>query len=148
MGDFNAGPGLTDRDGLVGTPPNLAAPGKRMLSSMTPTILARDGKLFMVTGSPGGRTIINTVLETILKTASCETWIGKLEAAKVPCGPINDMASMDQEPQVAALGIIQPLPDRPVRTVHLPISIDGERMRPAGSVPAAGEHTAEIVGKG
>ena len=37
-----------------------------MLSSMTPTILAKDGKLFMVTGSPGGRTIINTVLETIL----------------------------------------------------------------------------------
>ena len=37
-----------------------------MLSSMTPTILAKDGKLFMVTGSPGGRTIINTVLETIV----------------------------------------------------------------------------------
>ena len=66
MGDFNAGPGLTNADGLVGTPPNLAAPGKRMLSSMTPTILARDGKLFMVIGSPGGRTIINTVLECIL----------------------------------------------------------------------------------
>jgi gamma-glutamyltranspeptidase / glutathione hydrolase len=66
MGDFNAGPGLTNREGLVGTAPNLAAPGKRMLSSMTPTILARDGKLFMVIGSPGGRTIINTVLETIL----------------------------------------------------------------------------------
>ena len=41
-------------------------PGKRMLSSMTPTILTKDGKLFMVTGSPGGRTIINTVLTTIL----------------------------------------------------------------------------------
>jgi len=66
MGDFNAGPGLTDDKGLVGTPPNLAAPGKRMLSSMTPTILAKDGKVLMVTGSPGGRTIINTVLETIL----------------------------------------------------------------------------------
>jgi gamma-glutamyltranspeptidase/glutathione hydrolase len=66
MGDFNAGPGLTSVDGLVGTPPNLAAPGKRMLSSMTPTILARDGKVFMVIGSPGGRTIINTVLECIL----------------------------------------------------------------------------------
>jgi gamma-glutamyltranspeptidase/glutathione hydrolase len=62
MGDFNAGPGLTDADGLIGTPPNLAAPGKRMLSSMTPTILARDGTIFMVIGSPGGRTIINTVL--------------------------------------------------------------------------------------
>jgi gamma-glutamyltranspeptidase/glutathione hydrolase len=66
MGDFNAGPGLTDTEGLIGTEANLAAPGKRMLSSMTPTILAKDGKLLMVTGSPGGRTIINTVLMTIL----------------------------------------------------------------------------------
>lgn len=66
MGDFNAGPELTDARGLIGTKPNLATPGKRMLSSMSPTILARDGKLFMVTGSPGGRTIINTVLLTIL----------------------------------------------------------------------------------
>jgi gamma-glutamyltranspeptidase/glutathione hydrolase len=66
MGDFNAGPDLTDDTGLIGTAPNLAAPAKRMLSSMSPTILARDGRLFMVTGSPGGRTIINTVLETIV----------------------------------------------------------------------------------
>ncbi len=66
MGDFNAAPGLTTTNGLIGTEPNLAAPGKRMLSSMTPTIVARDGKLLMVTGSPGGRTIINTVLLTIL----------------------------------------------------------------------------------
>jgi gamma-glutamyltranspeptidase/glutathione hydrolase len=66
MGDFNAGPGLTTTDGLIGTAPNLAAPGKRMLSSMTPTIVAKDGKLFMVTGSPGGRTIINTVLLTVI----------------------------------------------------------------------------------
>jgi gamma-glutamyltranspeptidase/glutathione hydrolase len=66
MGDFNAGPGLTDDKGLVGTPPNLAQVGKRMLSSMSPTIVAKDGQLVMVTGSPGGRTIINTVLMTIL----------------------------------------------------------------------------------
>jgi gamma-glutamyltranspeptidase/glutathione hydrolase len=66
MGDFNAGPELTNAEGLIGTTPNLAAPGKRMLSSMTPTILARDGQPFMATGSPGGRTIINTVLETIV----------------------------------------------------------------------------------
>jgi gamma-glutamyltranspeptidase / glutathione hydrolase len=66
MGDFNAGPELTNADGLIGTKPNLAQPGKRMLSSMTPAILSKDGKLFMVTGSPGGRTIINTVLLTIL----------------------------------------------------------------------------------
>ena len=66
MGDFNAAPGLTDAAGLIGTDPNLAAPGKRMVSSMTPTIVAKDGQLFLVTGSPGGRTIINTVLQTIV----------------------------------------------------------------------------------
>ncbi len=66
MGDFNAGPGLTDSTGLIGTPANLAEPGKRMLSSMTPTIVNRNGEVFMVTGTPGGRTIINTVLQTIL----------------------------------------------------------------------------------
>jgi gamma-glutamyltranspeptidase/glutathione hydrolase len=66
MGDFNAAPGLTDERGLIGTTANLARPGKRMLSSMAPTIIAKDGQLFMVTGTPGGRTIINTVLTTIL----------------------------------------------------------------------------------
>jgi gamma-glutamyltranspeptidase / glutathione hydrolase len=66
MGDFNAGPGITNDQGLIGTPANLAEPGKRMLSSMTPTIVTKDGELLMVTGTPGGRTIINTVLQTIL----------------------------------------------------------------------------------
>jgi gamma-glutamyltranspeptidase/glutathione hydrolase len=66
MGDFNAAPGLTDNTGLIGTDANLAAPGKRMLSSMAPTILVRDGKVFLTVGSLGGRTIINTVLTTIL----------------------------------------------------------------------------------
>ncbi len=66
MGDFNGKPGLTDSTGLIGTPANVARPGKRMLSSMTPSILARDGKLVAVIGSPGGRTIINTVMEVAL----------------------------------------------------------------------------------
>ena len=66
MGDFNSAPEMTDERGNIGTKPNLALPGKRMLSSMSPSIVARDGKLFMVTGTPGGRTIINTVLLTIL----------------------------------------------------------------------------------
>lgn len=66
MGDFNARPGLTTEAGLIGTEPNLARPEQRMLSSMTPTILARDGRLAAVIGSPGGRTIINTVLQLVL----------------------------------------------------------------------------------
>jgi gamma-glutamyltranspeptidase/glutathione hydrolase len=66
MGDFNDAPEMTNERGSIGTKPNLAEGNKRMLSSMTPTILAKDGKLFMVTGTPGGRTIINSVLETIV----------------------------------------------------------------------------------
>ncbi len=62
MMDFNWRPGVTDRQGSIGTEPNLIAPGKRMLSSQTPTIVARDGKPLLITGSPGSRTIINTVL--------------------------------------------------------------------------------------
>ncbi|MEI6740942.1 MAG: gamma-glutamyltransferase [Gemmatimonadaceae bacterium] len=66
MGDFNGKPGLTDSTGLIGTAPNLARPGKRMVSSMTPSIITKDGKLVAVIGSPGGRTIINTVLQVAL----------------------------------------------------------------------------------
>jgi gamma-glutamyltranspeptidase/glutathione hydrolase len=65
MGDFNAGPGLTNANGLVGTKPNLAAPGKRMLSSMTPTITAKDGAVLAL-GAAGGRRIINTVLQGLV----------------------------------------------------------------------------------
>jgi len=66
MGDFNKKPGLTNLRGDIGTKPNLIVPGKRMLSSMTPTMVTKDGKLVLVTGSPGGRTIISTVLSIVL----------------------------------------------------------------------------------
>ena len=62
MTDFNTRPGVTDRRGTIGTEANQIAPGKRMLSSQTPVIVAKDGKVVLVTGSPGSRTIINTVL--------------------------------------------------------------------------------------
>ncbi len=66
MHDFNMHPGVTDMNGRIGTPPNLIAPNKRMLSSMSPTLVLRDGEPFLATGSPGGRTIINTVLQIIV----------------------------------------------------------------------------------
>lgn len=66
MGDFNWKPGHTDRRGNIGTPANVIAPGKRMLSSQTPTLVLRDGRAVLITGSPGGRTIINTVLCVLL----------------------------------------------------------------------------------
>jgi gamma-glutamyltranspeptidase / glutathione hydrolase len=66
MMDFNWRPGVTDKKGGIGTEPNQIAPGKRMLSSQTPTIVAKDGKVVLVTGSPGSRTIINTVLGIVV----------------------------------------------------------------------------------
>jgi len=65
MGDFNKKPGETNVRGDIGTPANLIDPGKRMLSSMTPTMVTKNGKLVLVTGSPGGRTIINTVFTIV-----------------------------------------------------------------------------------
>jgi len=69
MGDFNAIPGVTDSIGRIGTLPNLVAPQKRMLSSMTPTIVSKDNKPYLLVGSPGGRTIINTILQIILNVS-------------------------------------------------------------------------------
>lgn len=70
MDDFTAKPGSPNRYNLIQGEANAIKPGKRPLSSMTPTILTRDGKLFMVVGSPGGPTIINTVFETILNVTN------------------------------------------------------------------------------
>ncbi|WP_299485514.1 gamma-glutamyltransferase [uncultured Allomuricauda sp.] len=66
MDDFSAKPGIPNMFGLIGAEANSIAPEKRMLSSMTPTIVEKDGKLFMVVGTPGGSTIITAVAQTIL----------------------------------------------------------------------------------
>ncbi|MCU7499663.1 MAG: gamma-glutamyltransferase [Ignavibacteria bacterium] len=66
MDDFSAKPGEPNQFGLIGSEANSIQPGKRMLSSMTPTIVLKDNKPFMVIGSPGGSTIITVVLQTIM----------------------------------------------------------------------------------
>ena len=81
MGDFNPWPGHTDSTGMIGTPPNLVKPGKRMLSSMTPTIVAKNGKPYLLVGSPGGRTIINTVLQVVVNVIDFDMDIADAIAA-------------------------------------------------------------------
>jgi len=66
MDDFSAKAGVPNMFGLIGAEANSIAPEKRMLSSMTPTIVERDGKLWLVVGTPGGSTIITAVAQTIL----------------------------------------------------------------------------------
>jgi len=82
MDDFSAKPGEPNMFGLVGNEANSIAPQKRMLSSMTPTIVEKDGKLFMVVGSPGGSTIITSVLQTILNVYEYKK--GMQEAVNAP----------------------------------------------------------------
>ncbi|MGC1959111.1 MAG: gamma-glutamyltransferase, partial [Pseudolabrys sp.] len=66
LDDFTSKPGTANAYGLVGYNANLPGPGKRPLSSMTPTIVMKDGKPFLITGSPGGSRIISTVLQIIV----------------------------------------------------------------------------------
>jgi len=69
MDDFSAKPGVPNQFGLIGNEANAIAPEKRMLSSMTPTIIEKDGDLFMVIGSPGGSTIITAVFQVFLNVS-------------------------------------------------------------------------------
>ena len=72
MDDFSIQPGYPNLYGLIGGEANAIQPGKRMLSSMTPTILEKNGQLFMVVGTPGGSTIITAVFQTILNVIEFE----------------------------------------------------------------------------
>jgi gamma-glutamyltranspeptidase/glutathione hydrolase len=92
MGDFNPQPGMTNSSGRIGTPPNVIAPEKRMLSSMSPTIVKKDGKPYLVIGTPGGRTIINTTFQTILNVLEFNMPIDKaIEAMKIHHQWLPDM---------------------------------------------------------
>jgi gamma-glutamyltranspeptidase/glutathione hydrolase len=82
MDDFSAKPGEPNVYGLTGGDANAIAPQKRMLSSMTPTIVEKDGKLWMVVGTPGGATIITSVLQTILNVKEFD--MNMQEAVSVP----------------------------------------------------------------
>ena len=90
MGDFNLIPGRTDTPGRIGTPANLIAPGKRMLSSQAPTIVLEEGRVRLVTGSPGGRTIPSTTLcglaERLWSSASTQG-SGRCPADPSPLAP-------------------------------------------------------------
>ena len=117
MGDFNKKPGYT-WGADIGTPANLIAPGKRMLSSMTPTIVTRDGKVVLITGSTGGRTIINTVFNIVLNVAEFgmngreavdakrmhHQWMPNtisLEAAAIPEADLEKLRAMGHDIRMA-----------------------------------------------
>jgi gamma-glutamyltranspeptidase/glutathione hydrolase len=104
MMDFNWRPGFTDRQGAIGTEANLIAPGKRMLSSQTPTIVARDGKVVLVTGSPGSRTIINTVLCIVVNVLDYDMDIrAAVDAPRLHHAWFPDAARFEQTREYASV---------------------------------------------
>jgi gamma-glutamyltranspeptidase / glutathione hydrolase len=81
LDDFTAKPGAANAYGLIGYDANLPGPGKRPLSSMTPTIVLKDGKPFLLTGSPGGSRIISTVLHVIVNAIDFQMPVGDAVSA-------------------------------------------------------------------
>lgn len=82
MDDFSAKPGVPNQFGLIGGKANAIAPGKRMLSSMTPTIVTKDGELVLVLGAPGGGRIITAVLQVLLNVI--DHGMGLEQAVRAP----------------------------------------------------------------
>ncbi|HEY5747174.1 MAG TPA: gamma-glutamyltransferase [Chryseolinea sp.] len=82
MDDFSIKPGVPNMYGAIGGEANKIEPGKRMLSSMTPTIVEKDGKLFMVVGTPGGTTIITSVFQIIVDVLDHRMTMQEAVAAK------------------------------------------------------------------
>ena len=98
MGDFNPQPGYTNNGWLIGTNPNIIEPEKRMLSSMSPTIVTKSGKPYLVIGSPGGRTIINTVFQAILAVLAYDMPIDKaIESSKIHHQWMPDRISYEKD---------------------------------------------------
>lgn len=98
MDDFSSKPGVPNQFGLIGAEANAIQPTKRMLSSMTPTIVEKDGELFLVLGAPGGSTIITAVFQVIINTIEFEMPLDEaVAAARFHHQWLPDMLTIEKE---------------------------------------------------
>lgn len=93
------------------------------------------------------RDLLCDLLQDIFRTAPRQSWIDRLNAAKIPNAPLQTVDDVVKNPQTLALNIIQPSPDEGRRLLGLPISFDGKRPQYRTPPPRLGEHTQEIVGE-
>jgi crotonobetainyl-CoA:carnitine CoA-transferase CaiB-like acyl-CoA transferase len=82
------------------------------------------------------------MLDDIMLQQDSAYWIEHLDAAGIPCSPVQNLAEMLSHPQTAALGLVQPVPDTVMRFIGLPLSFDGQRTTPHAPPPKLGEHTS------
>ncbi|MCA8929847.1 MAG: CoA transferase [Alphaproteobacteria bacterium] len=92
------------------------------------------------------RDVLIPLIAEVLLTDSCAAWIAKLEAVGVPCSPVNDLPALSRSEQLAAVGMVLPVPGRDFRLNGLPITLDGERPPIRFASPKLGEHTDEVLG--
>jgi len=85
------------------------------------------------------------MIEAIVAGQTSAHWTALLEAAGVPCAPVNDLAQMLAHPQTEALGLVQDVPGTGMRFLGLPLSFDGVRPKPLAPPPKLGEHTDLIL---
>jgi len=93
------------------------------------------------------RAVLVPLIAEVLRGRSRSAWLEALEAAGVPCAPVNDIGELAASAQFAAIDIVQTLPESGVQVVGLPISFDRQRPRSTRPAPAAGAHTREILGR-
>ena len=85
------------------------------------------------------------MLDGIMAQRPTREWVTALEAAGIPCSPVQSIEQMAEHPQTQALGLIQPVPGTGMRFVALPLSLDGQRPVSTGPPPTLGEHTESIL---
>ncbi len=93
------------------------------------------------------KTVLVPLVAEVLRTKPRDHWVVALEAAGVPCAPVNDIGEVAASEQFSAVDIMQTLPESGVRVVGLPISFDRQRPRSALPAPYLGEHTDEVLGR-
>ncbi len=149
MDDFSTKPGVPNMYGAIGGEANKIAPGKRMLSSMTPTIVEKDGKLFMVVGTPGGTTIITSVFQTILNVTEHGQNMQQAVNAKrfhsqwLPDSILMEKDAFDKETRKKLSGL-----GHNIKEVHEIGRVDAILIRPDGKLEGAGDPRGDDTASG